>query len=38
MDMTRCLSCEMRVQTCPVDALAMTQECEWSVYDKRKET
>jgi len=23
------------VQACPVDALAMTQEFEWSAYDKR---
>lgn len=35
MDMTRCLFCGMCVQACPVDALAMTQEFEWSVYDKR---
>ncbi|MBS0153414.1 MAG: NADH-quinone oxidoreductase subunit NuoI [Nitrospira sp.] len=35
MDMTRCLFCGMCVQACPVDALAMTQEFEWSTYDKR---
>jgi len=36
MDMTRCLFCGMCVQACPVDALAMTQEYEWAVYDKRQ--
>lgn len=35
MDMTRCLFCGMCVEACPVDALAMTQEFEWSTYDKR---
>ena len=35
MNMTRCLFCGMCVQGCPVDALAMTQEYEWSVYDKQ---
>ena len=35
MDMTRCLFCGMCVQACPVDALGMTQEFEWSVFDKR---
>ena len=35
MDMTRCLFCGMCVQACPVDALAMTREYEWAVYDKR---
>lgn len=35
MDMTRCLFSGMCVQVCPVDALAMTPEFEWSVYDKR---
>jgi len=35
MDMTRCLFCGMCVQACPVDALGMTREYEWSVYDKR---
>ncbi len=35
MDMTRCLFCGMYVDACPVDALAMTREYEWSVYDKR---
>jgi NADH-quinone oxidoreductase subunit I len=35
MDMTRCLFCGICMQACPVDALAMTQEFEWSTYDKR---
>jgi NADH-quinone oxidoreductase subunit I len=35
MDMTRCLFCGLCVQACPVDALAMTQEYEWAVGDKR---
>ena len=35
MDMTRCLFCGMCVQACPVDALGMSQEFEWAVYDKR---
>ena len=35
MDMTRRLFCGMCVQACPVDALGMTQEFEWAVYDKR---
>jgi NADH-quinone oxidoreductase subunit I len=35
MDMTRCLFCGMCVEACPVDALAMTQEFEWSTYNKR---
>jgi NADH-quinone oxidoreductase subunit I len=35
MDMTRCLFCGLCVQACPVDALAMTREYEWAVYDKR---
>ena len=35
MDMTRCLFCGMCVEACPVDALGMTREYEWSVYDKR---
>ncbi len=35
MDMTRCLFCGMCVQACPVDALAMTREYEWAVYNKR---
>ncbi len=35
MDMTRCLFYGLRVQACPVDALAMTKEYEWAVYDKR---
>ena len=35
MDMTRCLFCGMCVQACPVDALAMTQEFEWAVSNKR---
>lgn len=36
MDMTRCLFCGLCVQACPVDALGMTQEYEWAVYDKRQ--
>ena len=36
MDMTRCLFCGMCVDACPVDALGMTREFEWSVYDKRQ--
>ncbi len=36
MDMTRCLFCGLCVQACPVDALGMTQEFEWAVYDKRQ--
>ncbi|NKB82110.1 MAG: NADH-quinone oxidoreductase subunit NuoI [Nitrospirales bacterium] len=35
MDMTRCLFCGQCVDACPVDALGMTQEFEWAVYDKR---
>ena len=35
MDMTRCLFCGLCVQACPVDALGMTREYEWAVYDKR---
>jgi NADH-quinone oxidoreductase subunit I len=35
MDMTRCVFCGLGVQACPVDALGMTREYEWSVYDKR---
>jgi NADH-quinone oxidoreductase subunit I len=35
MDMTRCLFCGMCVDACPVDALGMTREFEWSVYNKR---
>lgn len=36
MDMTRCLFCGLCVDACPVDALAMTREFEWAVYDKRQ--
>jgi NADH-quinone oxidoreductase subunit I len=36
MDMTRCLFCGLCVKACPVDALGMTQEYEWAVYDKRQ--
>jgi NADH-quinone oxidoreductase subunit I len=36
MDMTRCLFCGMCVDACPVDALGMTREFEWAVYDKRQ--
>ena len=36
MDMTRCLFCGLCVHACPVDALGMTQEYEWAVYDKRQ--
>src|SRR6266849_7540 len=36
MDMTRCLFCGMCVDACPVDALGMTREYEWAVYDKRQ--
>ena len=36
MDMTRCLFCGMCVEACPVDALGMTREFEWAVYDKRQ--
>src|SRR5574342_139266 len=36
MDMTRCLFCGMCVDACPVDALGMSREFEWSVYDKRQ--
>jgi len=35
MDMTRCLCCGACVDACPVDALGMTREYEWSVYNKR---
>ncbi len=35
MDMTRCLFCGLCVQACPVDALGMTREYEWAVYNKR---
>lgn len=35
MDMTHCLFCGLCVDACPVDALAMTREYEWAVYDKR---
>jgi len=35
MDMTRCLFCGLCVEACPVDALGMSQEFEWAVYDKR---
>jgi NADH-quinone oxidoreductase subunit I len=35
MDMTRCIFCGLCIQACPVDALAMTKEYEWSVYNKR---
>ena len=31
MDMTRCLFCGMCVDACPVDALGMSREFEWSV-------
>ena len=36
MDMTRCLFCGLCVDACPVDALGMTREFEWAVYDKRQ--
>ncbi|HNN42803.1 MAG TPA: NADH-quinone oxidoreductase subunit NuoI, partial [Nitrospira sp.] len=36
MDMTHCLFCGLCVDACPVDALAMTREFEWAVYDKRQ--
>ena len=35
MDMTRCLFCGLCVEACPVDALGMTREYEWAVYNKR---
>ena len=35
MDMTRCIFCGLCVTACPVDALGMTKEYEWAVYDKR---
>ena len=35
MDMTRCVFCGLCVEACPVDALGMTKEYEWAVYDKR---
>jgi NADH-quinone oxidoreductase subunit I len=35
MDMTRCIFCGLCVKACPVDALAMTTEYEWAVYNKR---
>ncbi len=35
MDMTRCVFCGFCVEACPVDALAMTQEYEFSAYNKR---
>ena len=35
MDMTRCVFCGLCVDACPVDALGMTSEFEWAVYDKR---
>ena len=31
-----CLFCGLCVKACPVDALGMTQEFEWAVYDKRQ--
>ena len=34
-DMAGWLLCGLSVQACPVDALAMTKEYEWAVYDKR---
>ena len=36
MDMTRCLFCGLCVDACPVDALGMTREFEWAVFDKRQ--
>jgi NADH-quinone oxidoreductase subunit I len=35
MDMTRCVFCGFCVDACPVNALGMTAEFEWAVYDKR---
>lgn len=35
MDMTRCVFCGFCVDACPVNALGMTAEYEWAVYDKR---
>ena len=35
MDMTRCVFCGLCVSACPVNALGMTAEYEWAVYDKR---
>ena len=35
MDMTRCVFCGLCVNACPVNALGMTPEYEWAVYDKR---
>ncbi len=35
MDLTRCVFCGFCVEACPVNALGMSSEYEWAVYDKR---
>jgi NADH-quinone oxidoreductase subunit I len=36
IDITRCVFCGWCVDACPVNALAMTPEYEYAVYDKRE--
>src|SRR5881296_3630408 len=32
----KCVGCDLCEHACPVDALGMTREYEWAVYDKRQ--